>query len=1073
MKRRLLFSISLTFLLLSQAVSAIAGIKITGRVTDENAQPIMGVTVVEKGSNKGTTTDLNGNYAIEVKSNSSVLRFSYLGYKTQHITVEKKTRIDVKMEPDVNEIDDVVVIGYGVVKKADLTGSVASLKMKDFEESNVASFTSALTGRLPGVLAIQNGGAPGAGIDIKVRGASSVSAGTSPLYVIDGIMMDNSSSEILGASRKGDEGLDPMATINPDDIESIEVLKDASATAIYGSRGANGVIIITTKSGSESSGGTAVRFSAKFGVDYKPQKRIEVLNGEEYEDYMRFMWPLPTDFVPGETELGENLAKYWNADGTPKRSGVNTVWQDEIMKPAWSQDYNVSLSGRAGKTAYYASLGYLDKDGMVKSTNMNRFSYNTKIDTQIKPWLKMGVNLNGSITNNTGIISAHTQTNSGLFTQMLIFRPNLASDDFGDETLSDDDPGNPRNNPVNNIKNILQSTNARRTQGSTYLVITPLKGLEIKSTFGGYFTEAKSKNFYSADSGPGRLTDGEVTHGTSRVTNWLNENIVTYNKTFNKKHTLTAMGGITFQKTITDGFSTTGTNIKIDSQKEESLPFSELFNSTSGLYKSQLMSYLGRLNYNYDDRYLLTASIRADGSSKFPKGNKFSYFPSGAVAWRISEEEFLRNAHWLDMLKIRASYGQTGNQSINNLAALATLGKVYYNFNGEVGGSPYVDIGTILSGIGNGSLKWETTTQYDAGIDLNMFGNRVVITADYYYKHTTDLLITEQLAGISGFESVVRNIGSVNNQGVEFTLSTLNIKGKNFQWSSDLNISFNRNRVIDIGSGDRIAVTPDAIMQGHYPDVFYVREGYPIGAMFGYKTDGLYQLSDFEDFYVDGQFITDPAEQKRIYNEIKADGTRTFTLREGVEGRGGDVLEPGYLKILNKSDEKVYLGSAEPKFFGGFSNRFTYKNWELSVFLQFSYGNKLFNVNHGLLHSRSTFNIERDYYENMWTIDNQSGTMHYYGDGLGREYPTDLQAEDASYLKVKDITLTYSLPRKVLNRIGMKSAKVFVSGKNLFTFTKYTWYDPEYASRNTLTSGLDRYSYPTARTFMFGVSFNF
>ena len=1072
-KRLLLFSL---FLLFVSGVSA--QIQVTGVVIDEvDESPLIGVTVMEVGTQKGVITDMDGNYSITVKDENSRLSFTYIGKEAKTVRVGNRRKVDVTMGDQANELNELVVIGYGSAKKSDLTGSVASMKASAIEESRSASFTSALAGKIAGVMAIQNGGDPGAGINIKIRGASSVSAGTSPLYVIDGVLMENSQSEVSGASRMGDTSLDPMALINPNDIASIEVLKDASATAIYGSRGANGVVIITTKSGTKD-GSTQLSFSADAGFDLLPQKRTYALSGAEYENYMRLRFPLPADFVPGESTLAGNTALGWNPDGTPKITGINRVWQDEIFRLGVSQNYNISLRGSSKKNTYAFSLGYYDKTGIVKNSDMNRFSYSMKAESTVNNYLKLGMNLSGSVMVNNGIVNATNQTQSNIFTQMLIFRPNITDREIEDSTDADD-PGSSWNNPITNLNSVVQRTDGRRTQGTAYVIVTPSKHWTLRSTIGGYMTDAKSKNFYPSTSGMGRVDKGRASHGVARTTNLLNENTLTFMKTFNEIHAVNVLGGITFQRTIFDNLTTTTTGLEIESLDEESLKFGANILPPENSYSYySLMSYLGRINYTLKSRYLFTASFRADGSSKFPKGNKFSYFPSGAFAWKMNEEAFLKNVKEIDQLKLRLSYGRTGNQSINTLAALAMMSKKYYSFNTAQGttGSPIINMGVIPGTIGSDKLRWETTDQYNVGVDLSLFNSRVNFTADLYYKYTTDLLITEQLPGISGYQSVVRNIGSVVNKGLELNLGTVNMNTKNFTWTSDLNISFNKNRVKNIGSGDRIPITPTAIMQGHFLDVFYVREGYPIGAMFGYKTDGLYQCRDFSDFYdANGTFISDKAQQKAIYDNIKGNNGQ-FTLREGVVSRG-NAVEPGYLKLKKQgegdvitSDDKVYLGSNEPKFFGGFTNRFSYKNVELSIFLQFSYGNKLFNTNHAMLRGYNNYNIEQQYYDNMWTIDRQNAPLHIYSDNIGRQTATELQAEDASYLKIKEISFSYRLPKKAMRHLGVKGAKVFVSGINLFTFTKYSWYDPEFSSTNPLTGGLDKYSYPTARTFNAGFS---
>lgn len=1056
-----------------------AQIRVSGTVIEAKEKlPIIGATVMEDGTSNGTVTDVNGNFSIMVKGSQSSLVFSYIGMRTAMVQVGKQSNITVSLTENPKELEELVVIGYGTAKKSDLTGSVSSMRSKDIEESRSNSFTSAMAGQIAGVSAIQSGGAPGSGIDMKIRGAGSISAGSTPLYVIDGIMMENSDLEISAASRLGGASLDPMAMINPDEILSIEVLKDASATAIYGSRGANGVVLITTKSGL-TDGTASITFSSDWSVDYTPQKRIDVLSGPEYEDYMGLKNPLGLDFVPDNTPLTETQARYWNPDGTVIRTGIDRNWQNEIFRTAPSQNYNFSYSGGTNQASYSFTTGYLEKQGIVKNSDMNRFTFGGKIDSQFSNFVQVGININSSFVTNSGVVSADGQTANNLFVQMLIFRPNVTDEQTEDPDLSPDDPASFSNNPVINVDNIIQQTRSRRIQGRGYIRITPVRNLNINSSFGGYTTDAKTKNFYPSITGPGRWDKGRIIHASSGMINWQNDNTITYNHRIDRFNRMNFMGGITFQRVTTENIQTTAINIEDESLGVESLQFGQTVNAVNTASVYSIMSYLGRVNYFHKDKYILTGSFRADGSSKFAPGNKFSFFPSAAFAWKMNEERFLRNIDEIDLLKLRLSYGVTGNQAIPPLSNIALLNRTYYTFNTEQGtkGSPALALAMIPGSLGNDNLKWETTSQYNAGLDLMVLKSRVNLTIDFYYKKTYDLLIAEQLPGIHAYTDQIRNIGSLRNKGLEITLNTLNLKQKKLSWTTDLNLSFNRNKVLDIGSGDRIPVTPGSLMQGKYTDVFYVREGYPIGAMFGYETDGLYQCQDFNEFYdSESNFISDLNDQKIIFENAKG----IFTLRPGVVDRG-QAVAPGYIKlksqtgsdVINPLTDKVFLGSTEPLFFGGVRNRFGYKGLELSVFLQFSYGNKLFNTNHAMSRGYGRYNIERDYYENMWLIDRQDGKYYHFNDNAtGADFATDLQAEDASYLKIKDITLSYSFQGNLLRQLPFKSVRLYVSTKNMFTFTNYSWYDPEYSSRNPLFAGLDRYAYPVGRTVIGGLTIN-
>ncbi|MGM9741520.1 MAG: SusC/RagA family TonB-linked outer membrane protein [Candidatus Cryptobacteroides sp.] len=1066
MSRKLFSIVSLFFLI---SITAFAdGIRVTGTVMDTDSQTLPGVAVIEVGTDNSnhTFTDINGKFSLTVKDESSLLLFNYIGYK--EVTMKVSKVMEVMMTPDVNELDGVVVIGYGTSKKSDLTGSVASVRLSDIEGDQSTALTGLLVGRIPGVHAVSTGGAPGAKTNIIIRGASSVSGGTAPLYVVDGIMMGGDKNEMSAAGWFGDTELDPLSMINPSDIVSIEVLKDASATAIYGSRGANGVIIVTTKSGSNNQAPT-LSFSYDLSVDTRPEK-IEMLSGYEYENYMAEMNPFALDT---DGQLTSGCARYWNLDGTIKHSGKDNNWQDKILRTALSHNYNLSIRGGGKNINYALSGGYLDKDGIAVGSSFDRLSFSSKINVTLKKWLKAGVDMKGSRTESNGIISATNQLQSNIFAQMLTYNPTLDMDeDSGDSTTDGNDPAR---NPVANASKTVQNNISNRIQGLGYIELEFIKGLKLRSSIGGYFNNTKSKNYYPSNIGPGQKFNGKIEHAEVSVLNWINENILSYDKTIKSRHNISALLGLTVENTTTDKLKTGTSDLTSEALKEESISFGQLIDvPTNSLMSVSLMSYLARINYGYKDRYLVTASLRADGSSIFPKGNKFSYFPSVAFAWKVSGEEFMKDVKWMDLLKLRLSYGQTGNQRINALSSLAFMNNKYYSFNSESGSSGVVQ-GMYPATLGNDILKWETTAQYNVGLDLSVLKGRLSFTGDVYYKDTRDLLITEQLPGISGFETAVRNVGQVTNKGIELSLSSVNIDSRaGFKWTTDLNISLNRNRVTDVGTGDRIPITPSNLFMGAFADVFYVREGYPLGAIFGYRSNGLYQLSDFKEFYdADGNFITDPELQKEIYN------ANVFTLRDGVVVNGFTKPLPGGIKPVkiadndnpvNPDEDRVYLGSTEPKFYGGFANTFSYKGLSLYIGCNFSYGNKLFNANKHLIEGRTTANISKEYYENCWSIDRQDGTLRAKGDLSGR-MPFDLNVEDASYFKIKDITLSYTLPANTFSHI--KSARVYVTAHNLCTFTKYSWYDPEYVHPNVLTSALDRYSYPTTLTILTGLSFSF
>ncbi len=721
-------------LLLSSAVSG--QVRISGTVTGaEDGDPIAGVSVMEEGTQNVAITGANGAYAIAVKNAEATLTFSFMGKKPSSVVVGQQAIINVSLEDDATMLDEVVVLGYGgIVKKSDLTGSVSSVRTKDMTESRATSLTSFLSGRVAGVHAVQNGGAPGSGIDIKIRGASSVSASASPLYVVDGIMIENAQEEVAGAARMGDVTFDPMAMINPDDIESMEILKDASATAIYGSRGANGVVLITTKSGTKD-GTNILNITADMRIEMLPQKEVNSISGYEYETYRSIKTPFALD---PEGILTTDAAQWWNPDETVKRKGIDTDWKDILFHMAYNQNYNLNYRGSSSTTSYSISGGYLTQRGIVGESHNNRLSFSSKLDSNFKKWLRLGLSANGAFTDNSGVISSAQQTLHNSFIQIFTFRPDVARTDSHND-ISDPNFGM-EFNPLNNLNNITQTTRTRRIQANGYVQITPVKGLNIKSTFGGYTTDAKSKNFYPSWSGVGKNDGGRIQHGIASTTNWLNENTINYNKTFGKDHALALMGGVTFQKTTIDRVTATGTDIAIESLGPESIQFSELPTApANGLYSYTIMSYLARVNYDYKGRYLAEVSGRYDGTSRFAADSRWGFFPSASVGWRISEEPFFERARGLvDNLKLRGSFGSLGNQNVSSYYAyirLVSISNLSYLF-GENQLPKQAALGAPLAD----DLTWETAEQWDLGLDLSMLHNRLNVTADLYVRDTKNML---------------------------------------------------------------------------------------------------------------------------------------------------------------------------------------------------------------------------------------------------------------------------------------------------------------------------------------------
>lgn len=1056
MNRKLHTYLCVLFLLLAVPAISVAQVKISGQVKSQSdGDPIVSATVVEKGTTNGVSTDAKGNFSLTVKGPQSIIQVSYVGMELWEQKVGNRTRFDILLKENL-VLEEVVVVGYGTVSKSDLTGAVSSVRARDIVNARTASFNEALAGMAAGVMVASTGGEPGAGVDIKIRGASSVSGGVEPLYVVDGVPFDGG---IESSGRLGNSSLNPLALINPADIESMEILKDASATAIYGSRGANGVIIITTKSA--KAGKTRVNYSADFGVDLPPAKQIRVLNATEWVEYQAKAFPTYSNKFGDAGQI-----KYYPDDHN---------WQKEVMRNAFSQTHNLSVSGGNQKTAFVLSLGYTNRDGIVVNTAMDRTNASLKLDHSVNKWLKVGMTGRYALMNQQGVTSVDgVGSGAGIFQQMLVFRP--TNTDVMD--IEEDVDGTIQNNPLRNARETVQKTRSSRIQGDAYVQITFLPGLTLKSTFSAYRTDNKSKNYFPSYLAQGRIDNGRISHVATINSKWINENILTYTKRFNKKQALTLTGVFSIEQTNVEGLNTQTKDLALESFEEESLQYGQLLTiPINSLTQQNMISFMARANYSFN-AFLFTASIRADGSSKFPAGNKYSYFPSAAVAWKAHEEPFLKRLNIFDQLKLRFSYGRTGNQSIGPYSSLTRYSSFYYSYGTAAGTSgatlaPGISVNTL----GNKDLKWETTEQFNAGLDVSVLRGRLNLSADFYYKYTFDLLITQQIPYTSGFASRLANIGDVDNKGIELTINSHNITRKNFSWSTDFNISVNRNKVKSIGGGNRYPVNSPGNYGSNYANIFYVAEGYPIGAIFGYKTDGVYQLSDFNEFYENGEFITDKARQMEIYKQHVNDAgavlsNNPFTLREGVPDYRSNAAYPGALRL--KDGEQVYLGSNEPKFFGGIMNRFSYKNWDLSVFFNFSYGGKIFNANYGVLNgTEGNRNLLKDYYDNRWWPDRQTNKYPIFNDAWGLAQTTDMQVEDASYLKLKDITVGYSLPKKVAAKLGISGARVYLSMRNMFTWTKYSWYDPEYANKNPLYSALEKFSYPMPRTVVAGLAINF
>ena len=993
--------------------------KITGKVTDEKNEPIIGANVVVKGSTTGTITDMDGNFTLEVPDQATLL-VSYIGYTPKEVAVKNQNNLSIMMIEDSKTIDEVVVIGYGSVKKSNLTGAVSSVKTTEIQQTPMTSIDQGLVGRASGVQVTQTSGMPGAVASIRVRGSSSLQGGNEPLYVIDGFPVYSGTGF---GSTGGNTQISGLSTVNPSDIESIEILKDASATAIYGARAANGVVLITTKSGKK--GRDIITFESSFGVQ-NVAKTIDVMNAQEYAALVNEAYTNDGLDAPyNTTQLGEiaNL-------------GNGTNWQDEIFRPAMIQSYQLTFSGGDNKTTYAISGGYFDQKGVIINSDFKRYSLRLNLDRQIFNTLKVGTHMSGthtiSRTSATDVGGRDGVVNGAL--KMNPIQSVYANEETGEYTPTND-PGLLIPNPVATAKEEIYNNATTRVLGDVYAEWEFLKDLKLKVSLGMDIMYLK-QNKYTPSNIYQSLGIASAKVGVNRSINWLNENILTWNKTFKDIHSLNILGGFTIQRNNVESVTGASSNFVNDVMKYNNLGAGSIYDKPeSSATQWSLMSYLARINYSLYDRYLFSLNARVDGSSRFGGNNKYGFFPSGSVAWRISEEGFMEPVKAvINNLKLRTSYGFTGNTEIGVYESLATLGSNSWTIGNQLVSGFYPNR------IPNPDLKWEKTGQFDIGFDLGLFNNRLRLTADYYYKKTTDLLYNVAIPSASGYDSMLKNIGSVQNYGYELSIESDNLSGA-FSWTTAFNISFNRNKVLELGGETYKDVgTYDDHLKTS--DIRRLIVGQPIGVFYGYRFDGIFQNE------------AECAQQTSSPSPIGV-GLRRY---KDLNGDG---------KIDATNDREI-LGDANPKFFGGMTNTFAYKGFELNVFLQYSYGNKIFNYNAMELESPTGGqNVYQDLV-NRWTPTNPSN--EYQKATTNRNnIVSDRFIEDGSFLKLKTVSLSYSFPKLNWKHIG--GLRLYVTGQNLLTWTKYRGYDPEvsYRGASTLEAGEDFGGYPQARTFMFGI----
>ncbi len=1023
-------------------------ITVMGRVTNEQGEPLEGVTVNIKFSQRNAVTDANGNYRISLTKKDRALIFTFVGYETQESLVNSRNVINIVLNKQVRNLDQIVVIGYGRQKRRDLTGSIASIQSEEITRTKVPTFQEAIQGKIAGVQVSASSGEPGAAMNISIRGANSIYAGSTPLYVIDGVPYDANSSEMVTANIGNKTVSNPLSNINPNDIESIDVLKDASATAIYGSRGANGVIIITTKTG--KAGAPRIVYDGYVGVA-KATKRLDILSADEYIRFMKEVQPNSALFYYDTNKDGS-----YNDLDTPRDldSLKKHDYQKEILHPAFMQSHNISLSGSGNGTTYSAALGFLDQDAIVKGNDNRRFTLRMNLNRDFGQRLKIGLNM--STSDNVFDGASHSGGGAGLFNgvvqNLIESRPIDFYDPLWDRTSG-------YFSPLSMIEQAYKSMVTLQNMVNATLNYKITSDLSLNLVAGTIWTDSKGKEFYGKNTDWGVIDRGVGTLQSSKSRYINNTNQLVYEKKLGSIHSISAMLAMEVGQYDFEYFSVSKSNFANEETGIDDISKGSIAKgSSSSRDISRRISYFGRINYSLLSRHLFTATFRADGSDKFGKGKRFGYFPSFAYAWIASDESFLKNSRSISNLKLRASYGATGNERIPSFRYLPTLGNAYYE----------AVLGFAPSSRENPDLRWETTTQFNVGVDLGLFHNRVGLTVDLYNKQTKDMLIEAYVPARTGYSTQWMNIGAIGNKGIEVLLTTKNIDRKDFGWETTVTFSSNTNVVKNIGNLDFIPV----IVGGSWIDnVGRVTVGQPIGTGYGYKYDGVYQISDFT-----WQNNSDPSIPH---------ADRNYVLKDGVVSLKGINVRPGFSKFKDLSgdnmvdldNDRTTISRSAPKFFGGVNNTLHFGNFDLNIFFEGSYGNQLMNVSKYPLEAAypSTWmNVTRDFYYNRWTPDNPTNK---YGDlnsiNTNSRLVSDYYVEDASYLRLKNLSIGYTFNDNFLRKLRIQGLHVYLSGTNLHTWTKYSGFDPEVQSGNPLMQGVDMISYPRAKAYIFGLNLTF
>jgi TonB-dependent starch-binding outer membrane protein SusC len=1013
---------------------------ISGKVTDEKGEAVIGANVTVKGTTLGTLTDIDGKFKLTVPDDAKTLTVSFVGYYPQDVTIGSEMEITIVLVANVQALTEVVVVGYGTQKKSDLTGSISSVKGNELTQLPTIRADQALQGHAAGVVITNNDGAPGGSTTIRIRGGNSITGGNNALIVIDGFQGGN------------------LSSLNPNEIESIEVLKDASATAIYGSRGANGVILVTTKSGRK--GAPVIDYSYSYGVQ-SIAKKIDLMSAGDYAR-MQNIWKASQNINNPNPPLPFTQAEI---DELGKTGG--TDWQNELYRNASLQIHQLSIKGGSDVARYFIAGGYFDQQGLILNTYFKRYTLRSNIDVDVTTWLKAGINANiikdlGNVPP-SGEGTKYVDILAQAVNSVLRFDPiTPVYDEFGNyskapTTYGDKDMWN----PVATAMGSFRETNDMTTNLNSFLEFRILQGLTLKITGAAGILNSDRKLYYNHITKNGLSANGFGSLTDDKTVSFQNSNILTYDKNINEKHHLT-FTGVAEQQAITaygsyieaQGFSSDLTGIN------DFGGASQINSKSSYNTKRAINSFLGRINYGFDNKYLVTVSYRADGASVFGTNNKWGYFPSVSLAWKASREKFIESLNLFSELKFRGSWGKTGNQAIN---PYGSLDRVESGLNYPYNGYSTTDIGYGMTRAANDNLKWESTTQIDLGADIGFFKGRLNFTFDAYKKVTENLLLNRPLPFYSGFSVLLDNVGSIQNKGIEFSVAGDPFAGE-FKWNTGVNISMNRSMVLKLLDNLPMGIKTGTgggygIYKALTNSLMYIQEGQPMGQMRGFIDLGTWKESEREEALAYGQL---PGDTK--YMDINGDG------------------------MIDEANDLAVIGNSSPKFVFGWTNSLSYKNFTLIFLVQGSQGNDIFNATRIKTESPSIGLSPA--LKNRWTIDNQNTDIPAFTDQRTRT-DADLESklflgsspnrttrwvEDGSYVRLKNITLGYDLPKSLINKIKLANLRIYATAANILTLTKYSGYDPEVSSFNVDTDaarGIDMSNYPTVKIITLGINLTF